>query len=153
MKNLEEDAMRSRLGVIALSIAAIYMVSPPTPPKAKAEDIPDGLAVEWEGKKHCEPLYEDEHVRVARCTFPKGVTHVCHSHPSYLVFAVSGGQATVQDAKGTRKVEIVPGTFTNSPPVPWHVFSNVGESTIQFLLVEKKYQTGPAVDTAACPKS
>ena len=122
------------------------------PSKIMAEDVPGALAVEWEGKKPCEQLYEDEYLRVARCTFAKGVTHTCHTHPSYLLYTVSGGDATVQDEKGTRKIEAKAGAFTNVPPVPWHIFSNVGESTIQYIVIEKKYQPAPVVDTSVCPK-
>ena len=32
---------------------------------AKADDVPDALSVEWQGKKPCEKLFDDEHVRVA----------------------------------------------------------------------------------------
>ncbi len=137
---------------VAVAFSAIYITLAPTP-KAAAEDVPGALDVEWEGKKPCEPLYEDEQIRVARCTFAKGVTHVCHSHPAYLSFAISGGQGTVQDDKGTRKVEITAGALLKSPPIPWHVFSNVGESTIQFLVIEKIYQPGPVVNASVCPKS
>jgi quercetin dioxygenase-like cupin family protein len=90
---------------------------------------------------------------MARCTFAKGVTHVCHSHPSYLLYSLSGGEATVTDEKGTRKVEVKPGAFTNVPPVPWHVFANAGDSTIQYIVVEKKYQPAPVADKSLCPKS
>jgi len=143
--------MNLRIAAAAFTTASIAYVGPPLP--AAAENVPSAVAVEWQGKKPCELLYEDEYVRAARCTFPKGTTHVCHSHPSYLLFAISGGQATVQDDKGTRKVEVVAGSFTNVPPVPWHVFSNAGDDSIQFIVVEKKYQPAPAVDSSVCPKS
>jgi len=39
---------------------------------AMAENVPDALSVEWEGNKPCEKLFEDAHVRMARCTFPPG---------------------------------------------------------------------------------
>jgi len=45
---------------------------------ARAENVPDALSVEWEGKNPCEKLFEDAHVRMARCTFPPGAMHVCH---------------------------------------------------------------------------
>jgi quercetin dioxygenase-like cupin family protein len=63
---------------------------------ARADDVPDALSVEWQGKKPCEKLFDDEHVRVARCTFPPGAVHVCHSHPGYLSYVVSGGQGQVR---------------------------------------------------------
>jgi hypothetical protein len=30
---------------------------------ARAADVPDALSVEWQGKKPCEKLFDDEHVR------------------------------------------------------------------------------------------
>jgi quercetin dioxygenase-like cupin family protein len=117
-----------------------------------ADDVPSALAVEWQGKKPCELLYEDDYVRAARCTFDKGVTHTCHTHPSYLLFTISGGDGTVQDEKGTRKVEAKAGAFTNIPPVGWHVFANAGEGAISYLVIEKKYQPAPVLDKSACPK-
>jgi len=118
---------------------------------AMADDVPGALSVEWEGKKPCEKLFEDDQIRVARCTFPKGAVHVCHTHPSYLTYVLSGGQAEVQDDKGKRKVDVVPGAFADVPPIPWHEFSNIGATTLQYLVVEKKYQPAPVTNRAACP--
>jgi quercetin dioxygenase-like cupin family protein len=126
---------------------------PFVPLPGMAENVPDALSVEWQGKKPCEKLYEDAQVRVARCTFPPGTVHVCHSHPSYLTYVLSGGQAQVQDEKGTRKIEIVAGTFSDVAPIPWHEFSNAGDSTLQYLVVEKKYQPVPIADKDACPRT
>jgi quercetin dioxygenase-like cupin family protein len=119
---------------------------------ARADDVPDALSVEWQGKKPCEKLFEDAHVRVARCTFPPGAMHVCHSHPAYLSYVVSGGQGQVQDEKGTRKVNFVAGALADVPPVPWHELANTGDTTLQFLIVEKRYQVAPPVSQTACPK-
>ena len=63
-----------------------------TPSVAEAADVPDALSVEWEGKHPCEKLFEDAQVRIARCTFPPAAVHVCHAHPAYLSYVVSGGQ-------------------------------------------------------------
>ena len=119
---------------------------------ASADDVPDGLSVEWQGKKPCEKLYEDTQVLVARCTFPPGAVHLCHTHPSYVYYVLSGGKAEVQDEKGKRKVDVATGAVVDSPPVPWHELANVGETTLQFLIVEKKYQTTPHVSQTECPK-
>ena len=119
---------------------------------AQAADVPDALSVEWQGKPPCEKLFEDAQVRVARCTFPPGAMHVCHSHPSYLSYVVSGGQAQIQDEKGVRKVNVVAGALADVPPTPWHELTNVGDTTLQFVVVEKKYQAGPKVDQSSCPK-
>ena len=45
------------------------LVAPPL--AATAEDIPDALTVEWQGKKLCENLYEDAQIRALRCTIPQ----------------------------------------------------------------------------------
>ena len=119
---------------------------------AQAADVPDALSVEWQGKHLCEKLYEDEQVRVARCTFPPGAVHVCHTHPAYLAYVVSGGQGQVQDAKGIRKVEVATGALLDAQPIPWHEFTNIGDTTIQFVVMEKKYQAAPIVDQSSCPK-
>ena len=119
---------------------------------AKADDVPDALSVEWQGKKPCEKLFDDAQVRVVRCTFPPGAVHVCHSHPGYLSYVVNGGQGQIQDEKGIRKIDVVAGALLDVPPTPWHEFANVGDTTIQFVVVEKKYQVAPPASQAACPK-
>jgi beta-alanine degradation protein BauB len=139
--------------VQAVVVGAVLSLSV-VPFMAMADDVPGALAVEWDGKKPCEKLFEDDHVRVARCTFPKGAVHVCHSHPSYLTYVLSGGQAEMQDDKGKRKIEVVAGAFADVPPVPWHEFANIGETTLQYLVVEKKYQPAPAANQSVClPRS
>ena len=119
---------------------------------AMADDVPDALSVEWQGKKPCEKLFDDANVRVARCTFPPGAVHLCHSHPGYLSYVVSGGQGQVQDEKGIRKINVTAGALLDVPPTPWHEFANVGDTTIQFVVVEKKYQAVTPVSQTACPK-
>jgi quercetin dioxygenase-like cupin family protein len=119
---------------------------------ARAADVPDALSVEWQGKKPCEKLFDDEHVRVARCTFPPGAVHVCHSHPSYLSYVVSGGQGQVQDEKGIRKISVTAGALLDVSPIPWHEFANVGDTTIQYVVIEKKYQAVTPVSQTTCPK-
>jgi oxalate decarboxylase/phosphoglucose isomerase-like protein (cupin superfamily) len=78
--------------------------------------------------------------------------HVCHSHPAYLSYVVSGGQGQVQDEKGTRKVNFVAGALADVPPVPWHELTNTGDTTLQFLIVEKKYQVEAPENQTACPQ-
>ena len=136
----------ARLSVIFLSITV-----PVAPFAVVAEDVPDALSVEWQGQKPCEKLFEDDQVRISRCSFPPGATHVCHSHPAYLFYVLSGGKAQVQDEKGTRAVEIRTGSHVDAPPVPWHEVANIGNTTLQFLNVEKKYRPAPSVSQTVCP--
>jgi quercetin dioxygenase-like cupin family protein len=111
-----------------------------TPSVVMAHDVPDALSEEWQGKKPCEKLFEDAQVRIAWCTFLPGAMHLCHSHPSYFTYVLRGGQAQVQDERGTRKIDFVAGAFVDAPPTPRHQFVNIGETTVQVLVVEKKYQ-------------
>ncbi len=144
--------MNSRLKITreAFAIAALALLVVPFP--AIADDVPDGLLVEWKGEELCQKLVEDAQVRVVRCTLPPGTAHVCHSHPASRAYVLSGGKAEVQDERGTRRLDLGTGTFADRPPLAWHEVANVGETTLQFLVVEKKYQPAPVVSQSVCPK-
>ena len=58
----------------------------------------------------------------------------------------------MQDEKGTRKIDLVAGAFLDAPRTPWHQFANFGETTVQVLVVEKKYQPVSPLYRAVCPK-
>jgi quercetin dioxygenase-like cupin family protein len=103
-------------------------------------DVPDALSVEWQGKKPCELLGEDPQIRIMRCTFPPGAKHLRHSHPATFNYVLNGGKVQVQDENGTRVAERPTGGHMDSPPVTQHEVTNVGDTTLQFLVVEKKYQ-------------
>ena len=96
---------KSKITLAIIGAALGLLVAPFA---ASADDVPDALSVEWQGKKLCEKLFEDAQVRVARCTFPPGAVHVCHSHPAYLSYVLSGGQGQVQDERGTRRSTLLP---------------------------------------------
>lgn len=111
--------------------------------------VPDALSVEWQGKHPCEALYEDAQIRVARCTFPPGAVHVRHSHPGYLTYILSGGKGLTTTESGQRAGVTEAGALLQNKPVPWHEYKNVGDTTMSYLLVEKKYE--PAPTTALAP--
>ena len=108
---------------------------------ARSENVPDALSVEWQGQKPCEKLFEDAQIRIARCTFPPGSMHVRHSHPGYFSYVLSGGgEGQIQDEKGTRQIEVRTDATTNSPPIHWHELTNTGETTLRYLIIERKYE-------------
>jgi hypothetical protein len=41
----------------------------------------------------------------------------------------------------------------DAPPIPWHEFTNIGETMVQVLLVEKKYQAASPLSQSVCPKA
>ena len=121
----------------ALIVLAVAALGPPGilggVNVARADDVPDALSVEWQGKKPCEKLFDDAHVRVARCTFPPGAVHVCHSHPGYVSYVVSGGQGQVEDEKGIRKINVTAGALFDVPPTAFHPPPKVDSSIVRII--------------------
>ncbi len=113
---------------------------------AFADPVPNALSVEWQGKKPCEKLFEDAQMLIARCTFPPGSKHLKHSHPGYFSYVLSGGKVQIEDAKGTHQLEPRTRGYANSPPIPWHELTNVGDTTVSYLVVERKYEPLPPAE-------
>jgi quercetin dioxygenase-like cupin family protein len=125
-----------------LSIAILGSSIILAPALSWSQNVPDALSVEWQGKKLCESLYEDAKIRILRCTFKPGDVHVRHSHPALFGYVLTGGgKGQVVDEKGTRTFDEDPdGSSWTSGPVPWHEFTNIGNTPIRYLVVEKKYE-------------
>ena len=100
----------------------------------------DAMAVEWQGKKLCEKLHEDDQIRILRCTFPPGAKHLRHQHPASFGYWLSGGKVEAQNASGTRLVETVTDVATLNHAIPWHEVTNVGDTTLRYLAIEMKYK-------------
>jgi quercetin dioxygenase-like cupin family protein len=101
-----------------------------------AESLPDPLAAGWQGRQVCEKLHESNDIRVLRCTFAPGVGHERHFHDAHYGYALSGGTMKITDGSGTRTVELQTGSDFYSDGVDWHTVINVGETTVQYLIVE-----------------
>lgn len=121
--------------VLTLAAALAALAAP-----VLAQDAtPDALSVEWKGQHPCEKLYEDAQIRVARCTFPPGAVHLRHSHPAYLSYVLEGGRMKSVSASGAQTFESVAGKLSATDPIPWHEATNVGDTTVRYLIIEKKY--------------
>ena len=107
------------------------------------DNFPDALSVEWQGEKPCEKLFEDAQIRIARCTFPPGAVHARHSHPGYVSYVLSGGKGRIQNEKGIQEFEAHADSYTNNFPVPWHELINTGDTTLRYLIIERKYEPVP----------
>ena len=102
--------------------------------------LPGALEAGWQGEKVCELLHEDDMLRVLRCTFPPGVGHERHFHPSHFGYSLKGGATMrITDASGERESSGKSGGTWESTGVDWHHVVNVGETTAQYLIIEKKY--------------
>jgi quercetin dioxygenase-like cupin family protein len=124
---------------LLISIVGTAMLTVPF--SASAQDVPDALSVEWEGKKPCEKLYEDDQIRILRCTFPPGSKHVRHQHPANFGYMLSGGKVVVENENGVQpEQELATDVTVLGAPVPWHEVTNSGDTTERFLVVEMKYK-------------
>jgi hypothetical protein len=102
-----------------------------------------------QGQKPCEKFYEDAQILIARCTFPPGSKHVLLSQPGYFSYVLSGGKSQTEDANGTRQIEHLTGSHKNNPPISWQELTNVGDTALSFLVIERKYDQVPAVERAS----
>ena len=105
---------------------------------ATSAELPDAVTAGWKGTPTCEKIFEDDKVRVARCTFPPGVGHERHFHPPHYLYVLSGGKLSVTDSRGTREAETVTGRFVNNPRIEWHEILNIGDTILQYLVIEAK---------------
>jgi hypothetical protein len=119
--------------MIKLAFTVAVMGSLVLPPVAATEEVHDALSVEWQGKKPCEKLHEDDQIRILRCTFPPEAKHVRHQDPANFVYALSGGKLKTESVSGVREAEVGTDTYVLNKPVPWH-------ATARFLVIEMKYQ-------------
>lgn len=99
---------------------------------------PDLLQAGWNGEAVCERLHEDSVQRILRCTFPPGVGHEPHYHRPHFGYAISGGRMQLEDDGGIREVDLPAGSSFVSDGVPWHKVLNVGQTTVTYLIVERK---------------
>jgi quercetin dioxygenase-like cupin family protein len=120
----------------SIVVASMLMV----PFATTAQDVPDAMSVEWQGKKPCENLHEDDQIRIMRCTFPPGAKHLRHQHPTEFFYTLSGGKLENQSAAGTRQREAVTDDYAVTPPIPWHEVTNIGDTTLRYVVVEMKYK-------------
>lgn len=120
----------SMFALTALFAAPIQEATPAAPP--------DPLQAGWKGRPVCERLLEDDRQRVLRCTFAPGVGHERHWHRPHFGYALSGGRMRIVESGGAREALLATGSTFTSPGVAWHAVLNIGDTTVQYLIVETK---------------
>ncbi len=112
--------------------------------------LPMALCAGWQGERVCELLHEDSLVRVLRCTFAPGVGHEPHYHPPHFGYLLSeGGTMRVTTADGVADRVVQSGSsFSNDAEVR-HEALNVGQTTLRYLIVEKKFADTRPVEAIA----
>lgn len=119
----------------ALGLLAVTAASPAF---GQDRDLPTAFEAGWQGERVCEPLFENEAMRAARCTFPPGVGHERHFHPPHWGYILEGGTMRITDAEGTETRVLESGASWWSDGIAWHEAVNVGETTGVYLIVEPK---------------
>lgn len=130
MKPLKRVAFALALAGCASVVAAAPFDGP----------LPSALCAGWQGERVCELQHEDAQVRVLRCTFPPGEGHEPHYHPPHVGYILEGASImrTTTDA-GAMERPLVAGASWASDVEVRHDALNVGDQTMRYLIVEKKY--------------
>ena len=119
-------------------LALVPFIAALAPEGAAPRPLPDPLAAGWKGRPVCEHLQEDDRQRVLRCTFAPGTGHERHFHRPHFGYALSGGRMRITDPKGTRETVLETGSHFTSEGVAWHEVLNIGDTTVAYLIVERK---------------
>ena len=82
--------------------------------------------------------FENEKVRVLEAKLPPGVKEAVHSHPTYVIYVMTGGKVRnyASDGKIT-ETELKDGDVLYREPLT-HAAENIGTTTMHFILVELK---------------
>jgi beta-alanine degradation protein BauB len=83
------------------------------------------------------PVLENDRVRVLKVTFKPGDSAAKHHHPDHVVYVVNGGKMKLTVDGKTNILDFKTGeaVFLNEQ---WHEVENVGESTVDLVVVELK---------------
>jgi quercetin dioxygenase-like cupin family protein len=118
-------------GLLVLGLSAASVAQP-------EPQLPSAFDAKWHGKTVCEPLFENDQMRAARCTFPPGGGHERHFHPPHWGYILEGGTMRITDANGTKIRELKSGSSWWSDGIAWHEAVNIGTTTSVYIIVEPK---------------
>jgi len=104
----------------------------------QTQTLPGPLQAGWKGESVCEVLFEDDDMRVLKCTFPPGVGHEKHYHNPHFGYTLAGSKFEITDNTGIQTVDVKTNSSFNKAEISEHEVLNVGDSTGVFLIVEKK---------------
>jgi beta-alanine degradation protein BauB len=124
------------LGIVLTALVACTAQS--TLPAPTAPPLPTAFDAGWKGERVCEPLFENERMRAARCTFPPGGGHERHSHPAHWGYIVQGTTMRITTATGTVDRVLKSGTNWWSDGIAWHEAVNIGPTTGVYIIMEPK---------------
>jgi hypothetical protein len=124
------DASTSSLAIV---VAAFLLL----PPRASAEDVPLSYVASPAVYKI---LSENDDYRVILATWAPGTRDAFHSHPvTFVSYALTDCSRRFYFPDGkSNDTSFKKGTVFLQDPVPSHSFENIGTTTCEILIVEKK---------------
>lgn len=122
--------MKAAVAVLALVLSGAA--------HAQTPELPHALDAGWKGEKVCEPLFENDRMRAARCTFPPGVGHERHFHRAHWGYIVQGSKMRTTDKNGTLERDLATGSTWWSDGIDWHEALNIGDATAIYVIIEPK---------------
>lgn len=131
--NSTNPFLGSSFGTLACILLSLFILSCESKP-----NLPDPLEAGWEGSKVCEVLVDNENIRALKCTFPPGVGHERHYHPTHFGYTLKGSRFRITDTTGTREVDVPTGFDFYNEKIEWHEVLNIGDSTAVYLIIEPK---------------
>ena len=82
--------------------------------------------------------FENDKVRVLEAELPPGTKEAVHSHPSYVIYVMTGGKFRNYAADGkVTEGELKTGEVVYREPLT-HASENIGTTTVHLILVEMK---------------
>ena len=128
---------RTRVGAALAALAAIAVASLAAPLGASAEDAPLSYIVSPAVYKI---LSENDDYRVILATWPPGTWDAFHSHPvSFVSYALTDCSRRFHFPDGKSNDAVIKkGAVILLGPVTSHSFENIGTTTCEILIVEKK---------------
>jgi quercetin dioxygenase-like cupin family protein len=126
------------LPILAFASALASCTTPASDQTTEQSDLPTAFVAGWKGEKVCEPLFENEGMRAARCTFPPGIGHERHFHRPHFGYIVSGATMRMTDASGTHDRVLQTGATWWSDGIAWHEGVNISDTTGIYIIVEPK---------------
>jgi quercetin dioxygenase-like cupin family protein len=120
------------MDILASSLVMVLQAAQPVEP------LPSAFDAGWRGQKVCEPLFENERMRAARCSFPPGIGHERHYHRPHWGYIVQGTTMRITSASGTTDRVLETGSNWWSDGVEWHEAINIGKTTGVYVIIEPK---------------
>jgi beta-alanine degradation protein BauB len=99
------------------------------------QNLPDPLKAAGNAYKF---VSENNSVRLLKVTLKPGEKAAMHHHPDHVIYVLSGGKAKLTDFQGKIDVLELKTGDSMSLPAQSHQTENIGESTLDILVIELK---------------